>query len=402
MPVNLIIVGSLIVGLFVGGVTGYIISSRPYGVRIEELEHQIYSKEDEIDKLNETLESIRDELADKNSTIMIYEETISSFEGRVKELEQRLKQYEVVATGKQKHGITYLSTNWHYEPSYPSDGEIIRDFQLFREQGITNITLVAIWKHIEPSYGVYNDAALDDIKRVCGFAEDHGLGVTIDFHTMMQEDSFTMPEWLSPRRFKTVIDNETNKRAWLNYLNHSVDYLKDEKAITSWHMMNEPARLEWGCNCTVDAFVDLWTEMRTIFKSLSTKPVSIRFGGDTFDTHFNRDPRILDICDYVSFNVYQTTNIALLADMVSYVHDNDRFVIISEYGLYTDDDTDQFYAYEDYLGFFDKLDVSCCVAWYWRADYDLGIPEGPGSGYNLAGTVDGDYRPAFKLIKLIP
>ena len=397
-----IIVIVFVVGLFLGVVTVSIISpevdTSVYEDRIAELEQQASEKENELIQLNQELESIQAEVTEKNSQISLYETTIESYTTRIEELEQRLDKSET----RLKHGITYLSTNWHYEPYYLSDVEIERDFQLFKDYGIENITLVAIWKHIEPSPGKYNDAALDDIIRVCRYAERYGLGVIIDFHSMMMEDSFTMPEWLRPRKFKTVIDNETTRQAWLDYLDHCVEYMKDDPAIASWHMMNEPSRLDWGCNCTVDEFIDLWTEMRTIFKTHSTKPVSIRFGGDTFDTHFNRDPRIYEICDYISFNIYQTTNRELVREMVTQVYANNSYVMISEYGLSTDDDCTQFDAFERDIRYFDDMEVDYCVAWYWRADYDQGIPEGPGSGYNLASTIEGEARPAFRLIQLIP
>ena len=195
-------------------------------------------------------------------------------------------------------GITYLSTHWHYEPYYLSDEEIHRDFTLFNRMGIDYITLVLIWKYVEPTPGNYLEDAYDDIERVCEIAKEHGLEVIIDFHTMMHENSFTMPTWLSPRKFEQVFKDNSAHQAWLNYLEHSVSKLKDVENIHSWHMMNEPARSlypitdNWACDVTVEEFIELWQEMRTVFKSISDKPVSIRFAAKSFDNHFNRDPRI--------------------------------------------------------------------------------------------------------------
>jgi len=140
-------------------------------------------------------------------------------------------------------------------------------------------TLVVIWKYLEPSFRVYKDEALDDLIRVCEYAAKYELQVMIDFHTMMHEGSFTVPEWLSPRKFETVFTNDTARQAWLDFLGHCVSHLSGVENIHSWHMMNEPARHEWACDVTVDEFIELWREMRDVFKTHSGKPVSIRFGG---------------------------------------------------------------------------------------------------------------------------
>ena len=100
-----------------------------------------------------------------------------------------------------------------------------RDFSLFSKQGIKYVTLAAIWKYLEPTRGEYNDAALDDIERVCSFAAKYKLKVIINFYTMMQKDTFTMPEWLDPRKFEQVFLDPVVKQAWLNFLNHCAERL---------------------------------------------------------------------------------------------------------------------------------------------------------------------------------
>jgi preprotein translocase subunit Sss1 len=388
-----------LIGILLGGSIGYLftpkVNENAYINEISAFEEQINDNAKELDQLIEELINLEFEVESAYTLIDELERIIEEIDRENVRLTDQIQQLAKYSTN-QKHGITYLSTHWHYEANYLSDEEIHRDFTLFQSQGISNITLVAIWKHIEPTQGEYNIEALDDLVRVCTIAEEYGLGVIIDFHTLMQEDSFTMPEWIHPKKFETVIDDENARESWLNYLDFCVEYLNDEPVVTSWHMMNEPARLEWGCNCTIDEFISLWSDMRAIFKSHSSKPVSIRFGGDTFDTHFNRDKRIYDICDYISFNVYQSTNRDLLNDIVSQVYGNNSFVMISEYGLETNDDLDQFYSFENYVEYFQELGVDYCVAWYWRADYDKGAPDAPGTGFNLANAVDGSPRPAFR------
>jgi len=302
-----------------------------------------------------------------------------------------------------EYGVNYLSTWWHYEPKYLSDQELDNDFRLFSDNSLKYVTLVVVWKYIEPALGNYNHTALDDLKRVCQFAAQHGLQAIIDFHTMMQENTFTMPTWLSPRKFETVLKNTTAKQAWLNFLDHTVSYLSTIENIHSWHMMNEPARGSWACNVTVDDFVNLWSEMRSIFKSHSTKPVSIRFAAGTFDTHFNRDQRIYEVCDYVALNWYENLySPEHLTALVTEIRQH-RTVMISEFGYdEIDDDILQAEAYRGYVELFKKIGVSVCIAWLWRADHDQGSPDPPGTGFNLAKNVTTENahpRTAFCLLK---
>lgn len=301
-----------------------------------------------------------------------------------------------------RYGVNYLSTHWHYDPYYLSDEELDRDFQLFKEKGLEYITLMAVWKYLEPSLGVYNDAGLSDLKRVCDFAAKYGLNVIVDFHTMMHEDSFTMPTWLSPRKFETVFTNGTVRAAWLSFLDYCATFLNDIGNIHSWHMMNEPAIGEWACDVTVDEFLELWNQMRNIFKSRSEKPVSIRFGANTFDKHFNRDPRIYDVCDYVALNWYEELcSRERLVEIVAEISKH-KTVVISEFGYETDDDTIQADFYSQYLQLFKDIGLKDCIAMFWRADYESPNPPPPGKGFNLAKNLNGEPRPAFCLMDTVP
>jgi parallel beta-helix repeat protein len=309
-------------------------------------------------------------------------------------------------------GVNYLATSYHYDPLYYlSDNTLEKDFSLFRQQGLTYITLVAVWKYLEPSMGNYNHQALNDLKRVCGFAANHSLQVIIDFHTLMFENSSKIPEWVSPRRFQTVFTNATVRQAWLNFLNDTASYLNDVDNISSWHMMNEPARKSWACDVSIEAFIQLWTEMKAIFKSYSNRPVSIRFAAYVFDNpeHFNRDPRIYSICDYVALNWYNESLCSpeQLTAIVGEILQHNRPVMISEFGYNkTNDDHLQAKAYREFLELFRGIGVSSCVAWLWRSDSDRGIvgqqPDPPGTGFNIAKNVTSTVsspRIAFYLLK---
>ena len=62
-----------------------------------------------------------------------------------------------------------------------------------------------------------------------------------------------------------------------------------------------------ACNVSIDEYLDLWAEMKAIFKLYSDRPVSVRFAAQLFDSpnHFNNDQRILDLLDYLSLNWYE-------------------------------------------------------------------------------------------------
>lgn len=303
------------------------------------------------------------------------------------------------------YGINYLSAYNHYDPGYTSYAVLERDFATFKKQGFKYITLSVIWNYFEPDLGVYNDEAFNNTRIVCEFAANHSLQVNIDFHTLMFHNSTKIPDWVFPRRFETVFTNSTVHQAWLNFLNHSASRLNNVENIYSWHMMNEPANGTWACAVPTDAFIDLWTEMRVIFKNYSDRPVSIRFAATILDDpiHFDRDSRIYDLCDYLALNWYEDQRcppenlIALIND----IHQHGKRVMISEFGFNkTDDDDIQAGKFEEYLELFKNAGVEDTMAWMWRADNSsTSNPERPGEGYNLAKDWDGTPRKAFYVLR---
>jgi hypothetical protein len=294
-------------------------------------------------------------------------------------------------------GVNYLSTHIHYEQYYLPNQTLERDFSLFKQQGLTYVTLVAVWKYIEPQLGVYNEAAIDDLIRVCKYAEKYGLKVNIDFYTMMNNNSWTMPEWLSNRKFETVFQDTTARQAWLNYLGHVAIRLDSQENIYSWHMMNEPARREWACNVSIPDYLVLWSEMKQVFKTYSDRPVTVRFAAQVFEdpNHFNSDPRIFGVLDYLAINWYE--NHCPKENLTRIINQAKQYtnVMISEFGYNATDDSQQAQQYLGYVDFFRSIGLKDCIAWMWRADYNSPNPEPPGTGYNLAKDISGNPRPAF-------
>jgi len=308
---------------------------------------------------------------------------------------------ELSSDNSMKFGINYYSTHNHYEPKYLTDYVLDRDFSFFEKQGIKDITVALIWKYLEPSWGEYNDQALDDVERVCSFASKYNLNVTINFYTMMQENSFTIPEWVIPRKFEQVFLDPFIRQAWLNFLDHCVDRLSSVQGISSWHMMNEPARTEWACDVEIDDYIALWSEMKDIFKAHSDRPVSVRFAAQVFDNpnHFNRDSRIYDILDYIALNWYENhCSREKLESMLNEIREYSE-VEISEFGFKTNNDQLQAWKYFEYVSFFRRLKITECSAWMWRADYDSPNPEPAGNGFNLAKNFMGQPRQAFYFLQ---
>lgn len=87
-----------------------------------------------------------------------------------------------------KYGVVYLSRHNHYELEHLPDEMLNRDFARFREQGLEYITLIAVWKYLQPTNATYNEDGINELIRVCSFAKKYDLKVTIDFHTMMSNN----------------------------------------------------------------------------------------------------------------------------------------------------------------------------------------------------------------------
>jgi hypothetical protein len=211
------------------------------------------------------------------------------------------------------------------------------------------------------------------------------------------DTEWTMPEWLTPRRFQTVFTSEAARSAWIGFLNDTAYHLKDIPNIHSWQMMNEPYRREWAADVSVEAWLELWGEMKTVFKMHSDKPVSIRFAEDSLSKsfHFDHDPRIYELLDYVSINWYEVNTVENLTKTVADIRKYGKTVMISEFGYETPDDLTQQVKVDGYIALFQRLGISEVTAFFWRADYAKGEPSPPGQGYNLAKDVYGTPRPAF-------
>ena len=167
-------------------------------------------------------------------------------------------------------------------------------------------------------------------------------------------------------------------------------------------MMNEPWRREWACDVSIDDFLELWGEMKDVFRAYSDRPVSVRFTVQAFENpdHFNSDPRIYDLFDYLALNYYEVyCPSENLTRVVSDAQQVGCKVVISEFGSNATDDIDQANDYKRIVGLLRSLGLTDCTAWMWRADYVSPNPDPPGVGWNLAKDVNGTPRKAFYLLE---
>jgi parallel beta-helix repeat protein len=128
----------------------------------------------------------------------------------------------------------------------------------------------------------------------------------------------------------------------------------------------------------------------------------VRFAAQVFENpdHFNCDARIYDALDYLALNWYEYycpsenfTHVVLDAQQKGCP------VILTEFGSNATIDTEQASDFQRHLALFKSLGLTDYIGWMWRADYNLGNPDLPGAGYNLAKDVEGTPRPAFLLLQ---
>ena len=380
------LLSAIILSFVLGGI---IFPSIQYEVTIKPLESK-------FDKTQSELDNTRTELDETRTELDRIQNELDKVQNRVNELKDMVD--EEIQIYSYRYGLNYLSTNWRYEVKYLPDSTIRRDFNLFRREGVSNITLAIVWPTIESQKGTYDDDRLKDIIRVCKIAQQYNLSVTIDFHTLMHNNSYTIPSWVTPKTFETVIIDPITRQSWLKFINHCVSQLKDVTNISSWEMMNEPAIADWAAEVTIADFTRLWRDMRSAIKSSSNKPISIRFGGDSIRTQFNYDPSIAEICDFISINYYESyTSLDSFKDIIQ--HYSGKKIIVSEFGFNSNDDAVQAYKIKGIVKMFQELKISEWNAFMWRADQNYGVPELPGEGYNFALNENGDPRVAFNSLR---
>ncbi len=107
-------------------------------------------------------------------------------------------QFMTDATGRVfvTHGVNLVYKVAPYEPSVSGFGD--DDAAFLADQGFNSVRLGVIYKAVEPSPGVYDDAYLDKIAQTAALLEKHGIAPLLDFHQDLYNERFQgegFPDW---------------------------------------------------------------------------------------------------------------------------------------------------------------------------------------------------------------
>lgn len=317
-----------------------------------------------------------------------------------------------------KLGLNYVSL-WHfYSEEYTTDEVLHRDFTRFHNDGIEYISLSLIWYRLEgDTRGDYNDAFLDEIKRVSSIAHQHNIKVMITFHTLWNEEWNTPAYVIDPyeglRRHLAIVRSQEMREAFLDMVTHTVDYLKGTPGIDSWCVLNEP--WYWPKSLpppleNVDQrenFITLFQDLSAIVKALDDRPVTIKFVSihhaettmfNIFERDWSWDGRLFEALDFISLNTYASLGMtdewkAITTNNILGCSQRGKKVWFGECGFENDDT--QVEDYRAYLHFVSTLPVEVIIAWYWRGDTATKPGAPVGTGYNLCQDETGAPRPAY-------
>lgn len=225
------------------------------------------------------------------------------------------------------YGLDYSSADWSYGES---ESHLRKDFQLFQDNNITLICPWLHWSKIQPtSASAYDDRFLSRIKNLCEIAHDYGIYVDIDFHSGSGSNTeYGLPGWFRGT-FDKVATDSTQKTRWINMEKHVVTYFSDVVNIRSFHLFNEP----WVPSTSLRApYLDLFEDTAKAIEPLTTKPLTIRFGGWSFINHGWSTSTIYSFLDFVAINWYPSKGVANLDDCVTAIRSHSSDIQISEYG----------------------------------------------------------------------
>lgn len=296
-----------------------------------------------------------------------------------------------------------------------------RDFSRFEKDGLKVILLSLYWFQLEgnnrgdyngtyPNEIPYGSLFLENVKRCIQIANQYDLKIMVGFHTLWNEKGC---EWCTPdyviddqgaNTQMAIVKDENMKQAFLDMVNFTVTYLKNEK-IFAWSLLNEP----WGESYAA-SFVDLIEEESTLVKSITNTPVTVKFissavkdyqnGTRTIFNHFtkmfNWNNRIFNALDFISLNCYikefcYNEWAGITEENINGIIQLNKNAYISEFGFNSDDDAIQLSYYQKGLEFFKNQTTAGLAVWCWN-NYDLSEL---GKGYNLLKDNLGNPRLAY-------
>jgi hypothetical protein len=265
-------------------------------------------------------------------------------------------------------GLNYLS----YGNRFAQDDSVTDvDFAFFKANNVSCLSIRIFWKSMTYDNGSYNVEVLNNYKRLLTEAQKYGLKVQFDFWTPFSRNDST-PVFLTS--MYDIIRNSTAKQQWLAFVSDVMNELKPYNAIESWTMMNEPHANETNDEAL---FYQCWDEQRTLIKNIDQRPVSIRFalGDSPWSGNFSKT-EAFQVCDYIAMTEYLDPsnenytrydgNWIMFNNCVSDCKNNQKPLVITEFGSDTGDDEDKRVWYEQSLALFKSKGIQKAYAWAWQ------------------------------------
>lgn len=291
----------------------------------------------------------------------------------------------------------------NYRIDYESDSptRFAQNFVDFKAGGMTKISIVLYWGTYESTNGNYIASEYTKLNHVLTAADNAGLKVHIDFHTLFPSSD---SGWATPTNLNgntMLILTEPGKTQFLNWISYTVNQIKNHPSIETYAVLNEPCRYSMT-STQVAQTIQLWTDARTAVKTLHDKPVGVRFDAG-INTYFTQsDLSNLDIMfinEYLdhrdpNYNAWGLTW-SRLANWISWTHSNGKLLYVTEWNGYK---TTPVITYDYMSGHLQKLsdiDVDASFFWGWKGtsswEWDLALEDGVTSKVSL--DVFSSYNP---------
>ena len=319
-------------------------------------------------------------------------------------------------------GVNYVSTRNLYDEAITTDEILRTDFNKFKSDGIDHIALNLWWfRMVIYTRGDYYVVFFDNVYSVINIANQYEIKVLITF-LVNWDGSWATPDYVidpvtGENMGFAIVRNESLKQAFLDMFTYAVQKLAGTPGIYAWQILNEPRAPLGSAGGEKEMIIDLMRKQRNVVKALDGRPVTVKFisnwvvqdpdgtwrYGSHFSDHFNWDPRIFEILDFIGFNAYPMKYPEVFDEYNSIVRDNvngcvarGKRVWITEYGYESDDDYQQLLAYQKFLGAWRTLNIDGILFHMWRSDSDEWLPTAPGHGFNLYKSREtGEPRPAY-------
>jgi len=310
------------------------------------------------------------------------------------------------STSSMTLGVNYLSSGNAYDDT--TNSILTRDFTLFKNNNVTDITIRLVWSAIEGSTrGSYDTRMIGNVKRALGVAGGLGLRVHISLWTHFQEyATWSVPDYVTdPFTGKhitlAIVRSSTMRRAWLDMVSWVVRQIQSYPAIASWQILNEP--MYDSSFTAVDQkanFQTLWGDAAQLIESLdaSQRPCTVRFAIDDSPWSGDFDLSSLKSLDYVGINVYVDPNDFgrlqwgtwnMVYRAVNDTHARGKEIWFTEFGAWSSNAATQERAYAYTLDVAIARGVDGAFAWAWQSINSIDEP------YNICLNTSGSAAPAF-------